>query len=70
MQVRKTIQNPKVKKNFAGLLAGAEGDKQKLALLADLLEKMMHLDPAQRITPKQALRHPFIKETSSHKPGK
>lgn len=70
MQVRRLISNPTVKKDFAGLLAGAEGEKRKLAQLADLLERMMHLDPDKRIGPKEALRHPFIKEPSSGKAGK
>jgi len=51
-----------VKKDFAGLLAGSEGDRKKVAQLADLLERMMALDPDKRITPKDALKHPFIKE--------
>ncbi len=29
--------------------------------LADLLEKMLVLDPEKRIKPKEALRHPFLK---------
>lgn len=33
--------------------------------LVDLLERMMQLDPDKRITPKDALRHPFIKEPPS-----
>jgi serine/threonine-protein kinase PRP4 len=37
-------------------------DRRKLSQLADLLERMMVLDPDRRITTKEALRHPFIKE--------
>ncbi len=29
--------------------------------LADLLEKMLALDPEKRIRPKDALKHPFLK---------
>ncbi|KAL3130724.1 hypothetical protein ABBQ38_000071 [Trebouxia sp. C0009 RCD-2024] len=60
--IRRTIAAPHVKKDFAGLLAGSEGDRKKVTQLADLLERMMALDPDKRITPKDALKHPFIKE--------
>lgn len=30
--------------------------------LADFLERMMAFDPEKRLTPKDALRHPFIKD--------
>lgn len=60
--VRRLLPNPSVKKDFAGLLAGQAPDKRKLTQLADLLERMMALDPDKRITPKEALQHPFIKE--------
>ncbi|DBA83621.1 hypothetical protein WJX77_009445 [Trebouxia sp. C0004] len=60
--IRRTIAAPHVKKDFGGLLAGSEGDRKKVTQLADLLERMMALDPDKRITPKDALKHPFIKE--------
>jgi serine/threonine-protein kinase PRP4 len=60
--VRRLISNPTVKKDFGALLAGQSPDRRKLAQLIDLLERMMQLDPDKRITPKEALRHPFIKE--------
>ncbi len=56
------IANPVVQKDFAKLLQGAEGNRKKVTQLIDLLEKMTVLDPDRRITPKDALRHPFIKE--------
>lgn len=56
------IANPVVQKDFGKLLQGAEGQRRKVAQLIDLLEKMTVLDPDRRITPKDALRHPFIKE--------
>jgi len=59
--VRRLIPNPAVKKDFAALLAGQSPDRRKLAQLVDLLERMMQLDPDKRISPKDALRHPFIK---------
>ena len=61
LQVRRIIANPVAKKRFPALLAGSEGDKRQVAQLADLLERMVALDPEKRITPKEALRHPFIK---------
>ena len=60
--MRRIISNPVAKRKFAALLAGSEGDKRQVAALSDLLERMMHLDPEKRITPKEALRHPFIKD--------
>jgi serine/threonine-protein kinase PRP4 len=60
--VRRLVANPAVKHDFAALLAGQSPDRVKVAQLADLLERMMALDPDKRITPKEALRHPFIKE--------
>lgn len=52
-----------MKNNFAALLtkAAVGADHGLVLQLADLLEKMMHLDPEKRITPKAALSHPFIK---------
>jgi serine/threonine-protein kinase PRP4 len=66
--VRRLIPNPQVKKDFAGLLAGLDSDRKKLAQLADLLEKTMALDPDKRITPKDALRHPFFELTAAAAP--
>ena len=62
--VRRLIPNPQIKKDFAGLLAGLDPDskKQELNQLADLLERMMALDPDKRINPKEALRHAFFHE--------
>ncbi|KAI8468803.1 MAG: kinase-like protein [Monoraphidium minutum] len=62
MPVRRLIPNPTVKHNFAQLLARSEGDKAKVSALADLLERMMALDPERRIDPDAALRHPFVKD--------
>ena len=60
--MRRLIPNPTVRKDFAALLANQAPDRRKLVQLADLLERMTVLDPDRRITPKEALRHPFIKE--------
>lgn len=61
-QAKRLVPNPTIKKDFRGLLAGQEGDSKQVASLVDLLEKMMHLDPEKRLTAKEALRHPFIKD--------
>jgi len=37
----------------------ADSEARKLVMLADLLEKALMLDPAKRLTPSQALKHPF-----------
>jgi len=37
----------------------ADSEARKLVMLADLLEKTLMLDPAKRLTPSQALKHPF-----------
>jgi serine/threonine-protein kinase PRP4 len=60
--LRRLVPHPAVKADFAALLAGQSPDRRKLAQLADLLERMLALDPERRITPKEALRHPFIKD--------
>ena len=35
-------------------------EKRKLLQFKDLLEKMLTLDPERRISPSEALKHPFI----------
>ncbi|RMZ53139.1 hypothetical protein APUTEX25_005128 [Auxenochlorella protothecoides] len=62
---RRLIPNPTVKADVAALLAGQSPDRKKLAQLVDLLDRMLALDPDKRIGPKEALRHPFIKEPLS-----
>ena len=42
------VSNPTVKRDFAALLAGGEGDKRQVAALADLLERLTALDPDRR----------------------
>eukprot|EP00882_Tetradesmus_deserticola_P010991 GHRQ01011625.1.p1 GENE.GHRQ01011625.1~~GHRQ01011625.1.p1 ORF type:complete len:460 (+),score=260.92 GHRQ01011625.1:181-1380(+) len=67
--IRRVIANPTVKHNFSQLLARAEGDRAQLAALADLLEKMLALDPDKRIQADAALRHPFVKPWLPKKKG-
>lgn len=61
-QVKRLIANPPIKHSFAQLLGRAEGDRTKVVQLADLLDRMMALDPEKRIDPDAALRHPFVRE--------
>lgn len=56
---KRTISNVVDPKNFSQLLTGAEGDRTKVLQLADLLERIIMLDPEKRLTPSQALKHPF-----------
>ena len=56
-------QRPATGKDLKSLLMpGAkppEAEARKILMLADLLEKTLMLDPAKRLTPAQALKHPF-----------
>jgi serine/threonine-protein kinase PRP4 len=40
-------------------------DKKALQNLKDLLEKCLSLDPSKRMTPEEALKHPFLAQFSS-----
>ncbi|CAK9251068.1 unnamed protein product, partial [Sphagnum jensenii] len=49
----------------AELIAGqtlSESEQRKVLQLKDILEKILALDPSKRLTPAQALTHPFITE--------
>ncbi|GFH21630.1 protein kinase domain-containing protein, partial [Haematococcus lacustris] len=70
-KVRKLMAQPAPKASFSTLLARGghnEKDRTKVALLADLLDKMMMLEPERRIDPDSALRHPFVKDYLPKKP--
>ena len=41
-----------------------DADETSCDIFMDLLKRMLHLDPEERITPGQVLEHPFI--TMSH----
>lgn len=62
--VRRIIANPTARTNLANMLTPGvpSTDRPKVVALADLLEKMLTLDPEKRIDPDSALKHPFIKE--------
>ena len=59
--VRRLVPNPAAKTSFAQLLARAGGERSRVAALADLLDRMTALDPERRLSPDDALRHPFIR---------
>ena len=63
-QVRRIIANPTKTRDFATRLQGQVADRRKISQLIDLLERMMALDPDKRITPRDALKHAFIKESA------
>lgn len=60
---KRLISNPTVKHNFHTLLSKfARGCQPRMVTqLADLLEKMMMLDPEKRIDVDEAIRHPFVR---------
>jgi len=62
--IKRLIVNPTVKKDFKSLLLqnAGDSDRELVLLLADLLDKMMALDPEQRIDLEKARRHPFLKK--------
>ncbi|CAD7698677.1 unnamed protein product [Ostreobium quekettii] len=62
--IKRLIVNPTVKKDFKALLLqnAGDSDRELVLLLADLLDKMMALDPEQRIDLEKARRHPFLKK--------
>jgi serine/threonine-protein kinase PRP4 len=61
-QTRRLIANPAAKTSLSSLLSSYEGDRGQINALADLLDKMLALDPDKRIEPDAALRHPFVRE--------
>lgn len=57
--------NDKPIRDLGSLLNIYEGeidDKKVLLSLKDLLEKCLCLDPSKRLTPEEALKHPFISQ--------
>ena len=55
-------QRPVAGKDLRSLLMPSkmpEAETRKILMLADLLEKTLMLDPSKRLTPAQALKHPF-----------
>ena len=62
MRTIKFEQRATVGKDLRTLLMPSklpEGEAKKVLQLADLLEKALMLDPSKRLTPSQALKHPF-----------
>lgn len=66
--VKRMIPNPQKQAGFSKLLAHQSDNKKKVNQLADLLERMFALEPEKRITPLDALQHPFIKEQTISNP--
>ncbi len=62
---------PKVSRIRNEIMTASAGDDERIhaPLLADLIEAMMVIDPAKRITPNEALRHSFF-STNKHQTSK
>jgi serine/threonine-protein kinase PRP4 len=43
-----------------------EGDKEMLLQFVDFLDRCLALSPDKRLTPKEALQHPFLKHSNAH----
>ena len=71
--VTRTIENIKVdaNKSLARRCTSSDpAEKKRVAALVDLLERVFSLDPDKRITPAEALQHPFIvRETADRDRG-
>lgn len=66
MRTIKFEQRATVGKDLRTLLMPSklpESEARKVMQLADLLEKALMLDPSKRLTPSQALKHPFCDVT-------
>ncbi|EQC38523.1 CMGC/DYRK/PRP4 protein kinase, variant [Saprolegnia diclina VS20] len=62
----RVMNNMNATKDLGTSLAAARApsdDKKQLADLKDLLDKVFVLDPAKRITVKEALKHPFVQSS-------
>ena len=66
--VKRNINNPVTRESFSKLLSNHSDKKKKVAQLVDLLERIFVFEPEKRITPIQALNHPFIKEQEAKNP--
>jgi serine/threonine-protein kinase PRP4 len=66
LPTKRVILNNSVKEGLSKrLLGGADhGMRKQIAKLVDLLERILVLDPDKRLTPLEALSHPFIKGDS------
>ena len=67
--VKRNINNPVKKEGFSKLLSNHSDNKKKVTHLIDLLERIFVFEPEKRITPIQALNHPFIKEQEVKNPN-
>lgn len=46
-----------------------EKECQERLLLIDFLSKVLNLNPLERLTPQEALKHPFVSDVSLHHPS-
>ncbi len=62
--IQRTIDNPRAVDSLSkrvGVASATPAEKRRLSQLVDLLERALALDPEKRLTPAEALQHPFIK---------
>jgi serine/threonine protein kinase len=58
------LKYPSPKRNMSS--KEIETEKRARRYLLDFLKKVLQIDPIQRLTPEQAMRHPFINESSHY----
>jgi serine/threonine-protein kinase PRP4 len=69
----RVVQLTKASRDLTSILLKAKtasDDRNMVVNLANLLEKIFTLDPAKRITVKEALHHPFVSSSGGHGRGK
>ena len=64
--IKRTVDNPRAVDALSlsrrlGLAGAAPAEKRRLSQLVDLLERVLALDPEKRLSPAEALEHPFVK---------
>jgi len=62
-----TINKPirELKQRLIAASSGSETELKELNMFLDLLEKCLNLNYEKRCTPDEALKHPFIRRTTS-----
>jgi serine/threonine-protein kinase PRP4 len=66
---RVLVPHPTASRPIAARLAGGGGDRRSVAAFADLLDRLLALDPDRRITPREALKHAFITGVEAERTG-
>jgi serine/threonine-protein kinase PRP4 len=64
--IKRTVDNPRAVDSLSlskrlGLAGASPAEKRRLSQLVDLLERALVLDPEKRMSPAEALQHPFIR---------